>query len=129
MPRDTAPQTRPAHHLSFEEACGIVLGSARDHASNADAALAQLDAPEQVKTGLRPVTHEDPAGFWCGRFNRDGTPRADYGTVYAFKSADQRLTRYFFDRQEDEFARSCIAPEGDWLEVQGRLFRIVGVGQ
>lgn len=69
----------------------------------------------------RPVTTEDPAWFFCG-----GQASPDYGKVFASKSAGDQFTRYDFDRAGDSFARLCPAPEGDWLEVQGRLFRIVG---
>lgn len=84
--------------------------------------------PEAL-TGVRPVTQEDPAGFACGRrFRSDGTPRADYGKVFASSSANPALTRYDFDRGGFSFARLCPAPDGEWLEVQGRLFKIE-VGQ
>ena len=56
MPLDT----RPSHSLTFAEACEIVLGSSRDLASPADAALAQLAAPEQVK----PRQRSELLGVW-----------------------------------------------------------------
>lgn len=100
----TAPQSRPAHCLTFEQAREIVAGP-------------------------RPVTHDDPAWFFCGgQFLGDGTPRDDYGKVFASPSANPALTRYDFDRS-GTFARLCPAPEGEWLEVQGRLFKIVAVSQ
>lgn len=89
-----------------------------------------LDTTTQTRpealTGVRPVTHDDPAGFWCGgRFIGDGSLRDDYGKVFASQSANPAFTRYDFDRS-GTFARLCPAPDGEWLEVQGRLFKIEG---
>lgn len=96
----TTTQTAPSF---FEEACAIIT----------------------PPNGLRPVSRRDPAGFLTGRV---GPVHADYGKVFASQSADPRLTRYDFDRDGYSFARLCPAPDGEWLEVQGRLFRIE-VGQ
>lgn len=110
MPHATALQTRPAHHF----------GAARDHALTADAA-----ALHGAATGPRPVTHDQPAHFHCGRrFTADGLPRADYGTVYA-RPARDGLTSYSYDREGNQLARRCVAPEGQYLECQGRGFLIV----
>lgn len=75
----------------------------------------------------RPVTQQDPAHFHCGRrFTADGQPRADYGTVYARRNpVDPRLTDYSYDREGNQLARRCVAPEGQYLECQGRGFLIV----
>lgn len=86
-----------------------------------------LDTTTQTRpealTGVRPVCASDPAWFAT-------VPQTlpDYGKVFPSKSADPRLTRYDFDRQGNSFARLCPAPDGEWLEVQGRLFKIE-VGQ
>lgn len=88
-----------------------------------------FDATTQSRPEARPVTHADPAWFSCGRLLKDGSENPDYGKVFASKSANPTLTRYDFDRNGDHFACLCPAPEGKWLEVQGRLFLIEGVGR
>ena len=75
----------------------------------------------EIVGGGRPVSLADPAWFSCG-------PKTspDYGCVFWASSANPALTIYSFDREGLNFARLCPAPDGDWLEVQGRLFRIAG---
>lgn len=84
-----------------------------------------LDTTTQTRpealTGVRPVTQEDPAHFMTGRI---GMKHPDYGKVFPRSSAYPAFTAYSFDRDGLSFARLCPAPDGEWLEVQGRLFKV-----
>lgn len=93
MPFDTP---RPAHCLTFEQAC-------------------------EITGALRPVSPDAPAWFATVPLSSP-----DYGKVFPHSSANPAFTAYSFDRAGDRFARLCPAPEGQWLEVQGRHFEIVG---
>lgn len=77
----------------------------------------------------RPVTHDDPAGFVCGRRLIDGQQNPDYGCVF-WEDVNAGAVMYTFDRAgwsfcSTHFAASNPARVG-WLDVHGRRFRIAG---
>jgi hypothetical protein len=86
-----------------------------------------FDTTTQTRPEALPVSHDAPAGFSCGgRFNRDGTERADYGKVFWTPTA-HGATAYYFDRKGNDFA--CWIMGGDregQLVVHGRSFEIAG---
>jgi hypothetical protein len=80
-------------------------------------------------TAARPVSHDDPAGFYACQFVRDAdaciVPNPDYGSVF-WEVGGAGRTVYTFNRGGSAFACWTEAGPVETLIVQGRAFKVAG---